>query len=351
MTTGWAGYAQQIDRTAVMQFRETTHDFGTIKEDGGPAEYDFTFVNGGSTPLKIESVKASCGCTTPEWSEDLVLPGDTGFIKVQYNPFNRPGPFQKSITVTSNANPNVNMLTIEGHVMPKPKTLEDEFPYQMGELRFKHKILNMGKLTTKDSVTKDFPVYNEGDRIVVFSGKILGPDHIKITFHPKILTPGKRGKMRLTYYPGKGDLGFSSDNIVIFTNEKEMPNKKFDVYATVEEFFQPINIKDMAVVPRISFDKLNHDFGKIKQGEIVNTEFIFTNTGKEDLNIRQAKTFCNCTSLNLEKDILKSGESAKIEVSFNTTDIIGNQQKSIVLFSNDPTGPTRVLTIKAKVVD
>lgn len=79
-----------------------THDFGTLKE-GPMATYAFEFKNTGKEPLIITNANASCGCTTPEWPKEPVLPGKTGTIKVSYNTQGRVGPFNKSVFLTSNA--------------------------------------------------------------------------------------------------------------------------------------------------------------------------------------------------------------------------------------------------------
>ena len=89
----------------------------------------------------------------------------------------------------------------------------------------------------------------------------------------------------------------------------------------------------------------------MKKNSIVDTEFVFTNTGKENLNIRALKPNCGCTVSKLDKYDYAPGESGKISVEFNSTGRRGNQQKSIVVFSNDPSAPTQRLIIKARVED
>lgn len=114
------GYAQNASEgSAAIQFTTTTHDFGTIKE-GTLANYDFTFTNTGTAPLVLSSVQPSCGCTTPEWSKEPILPGAKGVIKASFNSYGRPGTFQKYITVKSNASNGEISLTIKGTVEPKP---------------------------------------------------------------------------------------------------------------------------------------------------------------------------------------------------------------------------------------
>jgi len=107
----------------VLTFDKTTHDFGKIKEQNGLASVTFTFTNKGDAPLVINRVQASCGCTTPTWTKEPVLPGKTGTVTAAYNPQSRPGSFIKTITVFSNANGNATVLTIKGDVIPKPAVL------------------------------------------------------------------------------------------------------------------------------------------------------------------------------------------------------------------------------------
>lgn len=98
--------------TATISFTETTHDYGTIKK-GSDGLCVFTFKNTGNIPVVLSNVKASCGCTTPTWPREPILPGKSGEISVKYNTANIGG-FQKSITINSNA--AIVVLTIKGAV-------------------------------------------------------------------------------------------------------------------------------------------------------------------------------------------------------------------------------------------
>ena len=87
----------------VITFEKTTHDFGKINEADGRVTTVFEFTNEGMVPLVLTNVRASCGCTTPKWTREPIEPGQKGTITVTYNPNGRPGRFQKTVTVTSNA--------------------------------------------------------------------------------------------------------------------------------------------------------------------------------------------------------------------------------------------------------
>ena len=96
-------------------FDKTTFDYGNVKA-GADGHRFFTVKNTGDKPLIISEVKPSCGCTTPEWSKDPILPGKTAQIKVGYNTGIK-GAFNKLIEVYSNdpAN-NRSVLYIKGNV-------------------------------------------------------------------------------------------------------------------------------------------------------------------------------------------------------------------------------------------
>lgn len=94
--------AQDNKNAPQFKFEEISHDFGTVPE-GPKAVHDFKFTNIGKEPLIIQQVTASCGCTSPNWPKQPILPGKTGVIKVEYSTERRVGPFTKQIFIQSNA--------------------------------------------------------------------------------------------------------------------------------------------------------------------------------------------------------------------------------------------------------
>lgn len=102
-----------------MKFKTTEHNFGIIKEEIGAVSTQFKFTNTGKSPLVIQRVSASCGCTTPSYTKEPVLPGKEGKIYVKYSTVRRPGTFNKTIRVYTNVPDTVYVLTIKGNVTPK----------------------------------------------------------------------------------------------------------------------------------------------------------------------------------------------------------------------------------------
>lgn len=111
-----AVFAQQKPQ---LKFERTEHNFGAIKEEVGDVTTQFEFTNTGDSPLIIQRVSASCGCTTPSYTREPVLPGKKGLISAKYSTVRRPGTFMKSITVYTNVPDTVYVLTIKGNVIPQ----------------------------------------------------------------------------------------------------------------------------------------------------------------------------------------------------------------------------------------
>lgn len=101
-------------------------------------------------------------------------------------------------------------------------------------------------------------------------------------------------------------------------------------------------------LPKIEFNKVEHDFGTIKDGDKVETEFMVKNIGDADLIIVDAQGSCGCTVPNPPKEPIKPGKSAPIKVTFDSAGKVGQQSKTVTLTTNTGIGK-ETFTIKANV--
>jgi hypothetical protein len=217
----------------VMTFEKENHDFGNVAE-GTMATHEFKFKNTGNQPIVIANVQASCGCTTPDWTKTPVLPGKTGIVKAMYSSGGRPGVFNKTVTVTSNAATPSTVLSIKGNVLNKAE--------------------------------------------------------VKAT-----LTPAQ-----------------------------------------------------LAQSPRLNLDRTTHDFGKMEAGQQPSARFTVRNTGKQELQLGQLTSSCNCVGYKNTPAPIKPGQSSTIELIYGQRQI-GQMSDVVTISSNDLTGDAK-LTLKANVV-
>lgn len=115
-----AGAGKKEGRAAV-KFESYRMELGNVPEKGGPVSCEFAFTNTGDGNLLIIDAKATCGCTRPEYPRNPIAPGKKGKVKVTYNPLGRPGPIDRTVTVTTNGKPKKVRLHIVGNVIPGKK--------------------------------------------------------------------------------------------------------------------------------------------------------------------------------------------------------------------------------------
>lgn len=331
-----------------INFAKKVHDYGEIKEDGGAATTTFEFTNNGDQPLILNNVKATCGCTTPEWTKNPIPPQGKGTIKVSYNPKNRPGAFSKNVNVYSNTQPSVTVLNIKGKVKPREKTLEEKYPRVMGPLRLKSNYLSLGSMFNEETKDGELELINTSDAPAKL-GVLRVPSHIKVKFEPETIAPGKEGKIIINYdAKAKGSYGYASDRVYLTINDEKKNTYSIGTSVSIKEDFSKLTAEELANAPLASFENKVFDFGKITQGEKVGHDFKLTNQGKSELLIRNVKASCGCTAVKHDK-VVPPGATIDLKVEFNSRGKRSRQNKSVTVTTNDPKNPTIVLRIMGTV--
>lgn len=327
-------------------FAEPVAYLGTIIDNQGVVDHRFEFVNHTSDSLQVKAVTASCGCTSTDWTVLPIEPGGIGYISVQFDPNNRPGPFEKFITVSFREQTDSTQLAIKGFVKPASASVEEEFPLEMGALRMKQRYLDLGTITSKSLFSKSFEIYNQGNQILIFSDDMEGPDHITVTYEPYTLKPRSSGKMWVHYDVGaKNDLGYFSENISLFTYESSANRKDLTVSATLLDVPQVVTPES----PKIQFDRTEIDFGRVQQGDTINRSFQIRNVGQSTLHLKKIFGNCNCIQVSSDTNEVRAGEVAQISIRFITIERIGNQEKTVTIFSDDPMLPVAILKLKGRL--
>jgi len=109
-----------------------------------------------------------------------------------------------------------------------------------------------------------------------------------------------------------------------------------------------LSAQNVATGPVISFEKLTHDFGQIKQGTPVSFEFVFTNTGKEPLLLSEPRSSCGCTVPSYPKEPIMPGQKKSIKITFDA-EKSGDFSKQVNVLSNAENSPV-VIVIKGNVM-
>ncbi len=334
---------------AIITFAKTEHDFGTILEVNGPQTYEFKLKNTGTAPLVINNIEASCGCTTPEWSKAPIAAGKEGYVKVSFDPKDRPGSFSKTITVSSNATVPEKILTIKGIVKERAKTIDDEYQYTLNGLKMTSSHVAMTRVYSNSSKKDVLDLYNSTDKPIVVQFDQI-PSHLTISPAKLTVAPKQKAVVNFTFdATKKKDFGFVSDRVMVIIDNKRDSKNKITVSADIQEDFSKLTKAQLDATPKAGFNSTIHDLGLINSGEKKTFSFTLTNNGKTDLIVRKISSNCGCTVAKLQSMTIKPGQSTKIDVNFDAKGLTGKQNKTITVITNDPQNSTTILRIKGDI--
>lgn len=342
-----------FSQKSVLSFEVKEHDFGKINEEVGKVTYEFDFVNKGNSPLVINRVQASCGCTTPEWTKEPIEPGKKGSITVTYSTTGRPGVFNKSISVYSNAIEEQVNLIIKGDVIPKKDgELSSNFPVNIAELLFKTRIVQMNNVVKGDKQTRTLEIHNSKKVSVkpTFEGL---PSYITATVSPEILKPNDEGKITFTYNSKLATKwGPDSEEFYVVLNGVKVFSEEFKltIVSNVVDDFSRLTLDQKRKAPILEMPVRSINFGVLKTGNKKTGKFKVSNKGQNTLEIRRIinsnkEIVCRRPSMSVS-----TGKSADIVLDLNTKNLSeGEYKKSITVQTNDPDNSFLILVLNWKV--
>jgi hypothetical protein len=333
-----------------IRFEHPGHNFGMVMEADGILQHDFVFTNKGEAPLIITNVTATGGVSVSGWTRNPVMPGNEGNISLVYDPANKPGKFNRSITVYSTGNPSSSVLRLLGEVVPRQKTTAELYPAEIGSLRLKSNHLSFGRIPP-DSVKRDsLEIINLSEKPLDIAFSHV-PAHISIGAVPGRLNPGEKGWIFAIYDAGQPDeWGVITHYSRLSLNGASPPGNMIYLSANIQEDFSALSPEERAEAPSIEFENRIFDFGRLRHGENLEHNFMFRNSGRSELIIRAVRAGCGCTAIEPQKSLLSPGETSSIKAIFDSRGFRGRQNKSIMVITNDPANPNIVLRLTGEVI-
>lgn len=323
---------------------ETTHNFGAFSENDGKVSCTFRFVNDGDTPVIIQSARATCGCTTPDYSKAPIAPGDTGIVQVSYNPTGRPGRFDKKIYVDLSTEPSRFTLSVIGSVIGTPATIGQRFPAEAGPFRMRNSAIAFGEVYTGHGKTFFLDIYNTSPDPLVPRWEEL-PPYMTLTAARDTVYPGENLAFTFTMAADKAPmLGLLTDSIMLApgNGHERIP---VPVMVMVKEDFskltggQRLNAPEIAISdPALDFDRISRAAGK------ATATFTITNRGKDQLILRWVYSADPGIQIKTSSDKIKKGKSATVTVTADPSQIKSDiLDARINVIANDPMNPVTVV--------
>ncbi|MCD7936981.1 MAG: DUF1573 domain-containing protein [Tannerellaceae bacterium] len=348
-------YAQE---GALIESVEKTHDFGNIIETDGEVSHEFIIKNTGSAPLVITRVTASCGCTTPDWTKAPIEAGQSGVIKVTYNPKGRPGPFRKSISVGSNGSKTPLQFIVMGNVTSRPPAPAVSYPYNIGDLKLSSRKINFSSIRKDETLSEKLYLRNNGEEtIVVKTGKI--PAYLTAEVHPEVLQPGETGELTLLYDARTAKkMGRIYNELPLILERLDRKTETGKISITANIIDNPSKNSGRSA-PVAHFSATRIEFGVLEEkgsgiipvlgsGGRSSETLTITNTGKSNLTIYSVTCDNDIVDVSGGKKELKPGGSVTYKISVRPKDIKLKLDTNIYVVSDDPAGPVRLIKVTAE---
>jgi hypothetical protein len=343
-----AVFPSHAQETSALRFDAPKWNFGDIGEEKGEVSHTFYFTNTASVPVVIERVLTSCGCTTPDYPRTPVAPGARAHIKVTFDPRGQAGPFEKSITVVSGGRQR-DFLYITGRVVPRQKSVEEMFPYDIGGgLRLSSTLLTFRSVAPGRAPMMSVDWVNTSAQAVTLALERVEASGALEIFAPEVLCAGCRGVMTFTYdLSARTVYGQIHDVVRPVVNGVPAQTTIYATMTGVDDF----SGIDTASAPRFFIDASYRELGEVRRRMV---PYVFrltaSNEGAAVLHIRSVSSPGGLVSSLREGMTIAPGAELPFEVMFYSNRFpAGQVRESIRLVVNDPERPTREIRVTATV--
>lgn len=320
----------------------------------------FEFTNVGDSDLVLTNVRPGCGCTAANYTKEPVAPGQKGYIEATYNPYNRPGAFNKNIRVTTNEpqfrsenKPGPHMIFIKGEVIKRPPTVFELAGYKTGNGMSRIKEPNVvHNLLNTESVRDTFIIRNFWDKPVSYSVE-SNNGYVTEVYRSfgNALLPGQEGKLVLKYDASKRNaFGQLKDVIQISTNDSIESKKMIYYSVNIKEDFSHLTKKQLKNAPVAMYVDGDFDFGQVQKNSNSKKTMTLANKGKDPLIIRSMQSSNGMFKASSDITEIPAGGKATITVAFKASTRASNQKGTLEVITNDPNNPVQVIEIKAQVL-
>ncbi len=331
--------AQNVFENTV-SFDKVVHDFGDILLSDGTQHCTFTFKNVGQEPIVVHNVLTSCGCTEPEWTKAPIRPGESGKIDVTFTNDQGPYPFNKSITVYVSGLSKPIVLRLKGVAHDKAKSLSELFPVAAGAIGFHDALVSIGQIEQGLARSIEIEIANTSSRETKVSLSDCTPG---LTVSMSSYTVAPKSKARIvcvvdTKATDGEKWGHTPFTFTITVNGQKY-SKVVTVEAIIKENFSDLTEGQRRAAALPQFESSSVDFGKVKAGQHLETEFVVKNIGREALKIYKADVPTGSITVQLPQGELPQGENAELKVDVTAEAAIGEQMHILTLITNSPTRP------------
>ena len=310
--------------------------------------YRFNYRNTGTDTLRFNDAISS-GFIKVSGLDSAVCPGDRGSISLSFYPDKSPVDFNEEVRLLADKAIFNTVIRLRITQCDNPGLPGALFRYTIGKIKFKTPRIDADVVFTGHKVSDTIYLFNPDSRPVRMGTQGL-PEELEVRFEPETIPARSKGMMAVSFKSRNSTSpGYYYKAIQFTQNGKTVQYPSFYYSCYVKRDFSNLSRQELLDAPRTRMDKTHIDYGTIRKNEKITLVYTMENSGRNDLEIQDIRTTCGCTSVKMDKYVIKSGGSARIEIRFDSANREGMQHKSITIITNDPRTPETTLTFSVNV--
>ncbi len=336
---------------AQLVFEPAEHDFGTVEEAGGKVRCSFRGVNRGKRPVVLLDVVTTCGCTVPTFSRRPIAPGGETVVEVAYDPYNRPGAFDRNLYLYGPDRERLAVLRIRGTVAPRRRSVEELYPVAAcSGVRFSQSMASFTYIYVGAPMRAAVSVVNTADAPRTLELRPRRASGLLTLDYPKQLAPGERSAVNLCY---EIDAAAPRYGTIRDALEVWIDGRRCDELLLVAH---GIGIDRPASsggteLPKGEMSENILKFGTLdRRAAPERRQLTLCNTGEGPLQVRAVECSAPFSARLAGKASLAPGESRTIEVGIDASKADpGFATAQLLVVTNDPERPVRRVRLTAIV--
>lgn len=337
----------ETPRKEGISFKENSHNFGIIDEEGGSVSFNFIYTNQGSKPLVLTRVTTDCGCTTPRYTRRAVEPGQEGLLSVAYDPLGRPGTFVKNIQVYTNADAKPTILQITGNVVTRGGSGESAYVTHVGDLQISSEFLEFPAMSHQRKQVLKLSLYNPLKKDL----------EVKLSSSSKLFTLSQSKFTLHAEQPADIILSSAIDSTIFPSIYLEALELEVKTGGSVSPISKILFVK-IPVVPPFSKNRETsphaelttyYDLGRITESDFTQGSLEIKNIGQSELILYNLYCPHPAISFTIPKEKALTGETIRVNYRIDHTilkKMERNLDENIDLILNDPRGPYRRVKVR-----
>jgi ribosomal protein L30E len=326
----------------VMKFDSAEYHFGKIHQ-GEIIKHDFYFTNIGREPLLVTNTTTSYHGLVPECTNLPIKPGERGVVHMAFATSTLIGQQDKTSNIISNSKGGEEItLYMIGEIIPPEKTIPDTANAPV--MTFKETSFDFGTVEQGKVVEHDYLYTNTGKNPLIITGAAGSCPCTVALYWNEPVAPGKNAAIHFRF-DSSGKMGAQDKTYTIESNNKD---------GTIV-----LHIKGIVIAkptndpngPIMTFESTTADFGTINQGDVVEKDLKFTNTGKQPLLILSGIGDGHMAMVTSPSEPIAPGKSGICHCRFDASGCLYKQDHIWTITYNANYNPTIVIHIICSVVE